>query len=343
MRQSSSTYIDTKGLDMSSFVDSEIATLQEVLNPAALSSQLNALPECGVSWGSVHDASVRPLKWHKGRRCTLEISLQTDNGPCQLIAKVHAKDRLDVHQQMDEMWRGQFGQHSRFSIPRPVAYVPALRLHLEEKLAGRNVKAVLLAGDQKEQTEAAERSALWLAHFHKWAPRSGQPSRPDSELTRMERWARRFRELGGTLSTNAQLLFERLAAAFSKLGQAELCGGHGSFSPDHVFLVGDRVLTIDWDGFDAGDPTRDAARFVVAMHRLAVGRMGSANALELPARLFLSAYTRIRGSAILPRLPYFRAAACLRLAKYGAFHHRVSRWEEKVAAMLLEGLRVLEA
>lgn len=343
MSQTLGTYIDTKGLEMSSLVDTGIDTLEEVLDPAVLKSQLDALLECGVSWGAVGDVSVRPLKWHKGKRCTLEVSFRTDIGPCQLIAKVYAKDRLDVQQAMDEMWRGRFGKTARLSIPRPITYVPSLRLHLEEKLTGKNVKEAFLTGEKKKQTEAAESAGLWLAHFHQWAPRFGQSSPPDLELTRMERWARRFRELGGTLAANAQFLFERLGAAFSRLEQPELCAGHGSFSPDHVFLVGDRVLTIDWDGFDAGDPARDVARFVTAIHRLAIGRMGSANALDLPARIFLSAYTKIRGSAILSRLPYFRAAACLRLAKYGAFHHRVSRWEEKVDAMLLEGLRVLEA
>ena len=341
MTQSMGAYVSTRGVDMSSLVDGGITTLQEVLNPAVLGRQLTTLPEC-AGWGAVHDASFRPLKWHRGKRCTLEVSFRTDSGPCQLIAKVYAKDRLDVHQTMDEMWHGQFHQSAPFSIPRPLAYVASLRLHLEEKLAGKNVKEVFLAGDEKEQMEAAERSARWLAHFHECAPRSGEYAAPELGLERMERWLRKFGELGGALSANAQLLFERLAAAFLKLGQAELCAGHGSFGPDHVFLIGDRVLTIDWDGFDLGDPARDVARFAVTMQRLAVGRMGSINALDLPVQAFLDAYVQTRGSAILAHLPYYRAATCLKLAKYGAFHHRVSRWEEKVGAMLAEGLRVLE-
>lgn len=343
MSQGLGTYINAKGLALSSLVDTGIATLQEVLNPAVLSRELTALPQCGSSWGTVHDARLRPLKWHKSRRCTLEIVLRTDKGLHPLIGKVYAKDRHDVHQTMGEMWRGQFHQFAQFSIPRPVAYVPSLRLHLEEKLVGTNVKEVFLASNKKEQTEAAERSGLWLAHFHKWASHSGEFSPPGLELARMERWAQRFRELGAALWVNAQLLFERLVAAFSKIGQAEVRAGHGSYSPDHVFFVGDRVLTIDWDGFDAGDPARDVARFIVTMQRLAVGRMRSICALDFAADVFLDAYVRARDSAILSRLPFYRAATCLKLAKYGAFHHRVSRWEEKVAAMLEEGLRVLEA
>ena len=342
MSQSLETYVNAKGVDISSFVDAGITTLQDVLNPTVLCRQLSTLAEC-ASRGTVHDASLRPLKWHKGKRCTLEVSFRNDRGPCQLIAKVYAKDRPDVHRTMDDLWHGQFHQSEQFSIPRPLAYVPSLRLHLEEKLAGKNAKEVFLTGDEKEQTEAAERSARWLAHFHQWAPRSGQFSPPALELARMERWARKFRELGGSLSANAQLLFERLAAAFSKLEHADLCAGHGSFSPDHVFLVGDRALTIDWDGFDAAYPARDVARFAVTMQRLAVGRMGSISALDSPARAFLDAYLQARGSAILPRLPYYRATTCLKLAKYGAFHHRASRWEEEVSEMLAEGLRVLDS
>lgn len=343
MTQSMGAYVSTRSVDMSSLADAEITTLQKVLNPAILGKELTILPERSVTWSTVHDTTFRPLKWHKGKRCTLEISFRTDNGPCQLIAKVYAKDRGDVYETMDVLRCGKFHESAQFSIPRPLAYVPSLRLHLEEKLAGRNAKEVFLTGTATEQTDAAERSARWLAHFHEWAPRSGAFSAPESGLARMERWARKFRELGGTISASAQLLFERLAAAFPQLGPAELCAGHGSFSPDHVFFVGERVMTIDWDGFDAGDPARDVARFAVTMQRLALGRIGSINALDLPARAFLDTYIRIRGSAISPHLPYYMAATCLKFAKYGALSHRVSGWEDKVGAMLLEGLRVLEA
>jgi hypothetical protein len=342
MSQSLQNYINASGVDLSSFVDAEIGTLHEVLDPTVLGKQLTLLPDCRAHWGTVHEVSFRPLKWHKGSRCTLEILLQTDNGSYQLIAKVYSKDRPDAYQLMEELWRDQFGQSAPFSIPRPLAYVPSLRLLLEEKLEGKNAKEIFLTGDGKERVEAAERSARWLAYFQEFAPRSGHISPLERELARMERWTRRFGELDGSLAAEARLLFERLSAASSKIGQAELAAGHGSYSPDHVFFVGDQVLTIDWDGFDLGDPARDVARFIVATQRLAVGRMRSINALDSAITAFLNTYVKTQGSAILPRLPFYRAATCLRLAKYGAFHHRVSRWEEKVAVMLGEGLRVLE-
>src|SRR2546429_504091 len=138
--------------------------------------------------------------------------------PRQLLFKMKPQRRHVSQRPRNRELRGQFHQSAQFSIPRPLAYVPSLRLHFEEKLAGKNAKEIFLTGDEKEQMEAAERSARWLAHFHQWAPRSGEFSSPEAGLARMERWALRFCELGGALSENAQLLFKRLRATFLELG-----------------------------------------------------------------------------------------------------------------------------
>ncbi|PYT89383.1 MAG: hypothetical protein DMG36_22380 [Acidobacteria bacterium] len=330
-------------IDASSLVDKEIATLEKVLNPKVLGKELTLLRNSRLRWGAFQDVNFRALKWHKGKRCTLELSLRTDGGPHVLIAKVYAKDRPDVHRAMDGLWHTRFGPSEQFSVPEPLGYVIPLRLLLEEKIEGTTAKEAFLKGDEKDRAEAAERSARWLAYFQECTPRSDKISRLDEELNRMERWSRRFTEVGGLLFDKSKLLFEQLAKTASGLGRVEPAAGHGSFSPDHVFFAGDRTVTIDWDGYDAGDPARDVARFIVSTQRLAVGRMGSITALDTAVAAFLKTYTEARGPAILPRLPFYRAATCLRLVKYGVFHHRVPHWEEKVTAMLREGLRVLEA
>ncbi len=327
--------------EMSSVVDSEIATLASVLDPQELGKQLNALPDLRMRWGNLRDVNFRLLKWHKGERCTLGIMLRTDSEGHEVIAKIYAKDRPDVYQAMDGLWLAGFNRSAEFSIPQPVAYVTSLRLLLQEKVEGLKVKEIFLKGEAKKPAEAAERSARSLAHFHECAPRSGEISPVERELARMECWTRRFSQLGGPLSDRAKVLFERLAQASSGFGEAEPYAGHGSFSPDHVFLVEHRTVTIDWDGFDAGDPARDVARFIVATQRLALGRLHSISSLDAVIEIFLKAYVSARGPGILQRLPFQRAAACLRLANNSAFRHRVRRWEEKVGLMLDEGLRVL--
>src|SRR2546430_12276364 len=60
MSQSLEAYVNTRGVDMSSLVDEGITTLQEVLKPAVLGRQVSTLPGC-ASWGTVHEASFRPL------------------------------------------------------------------------------------------------------------------------------------------------------------------------------------------------------------------------------------------------------------------------------------------
>jgi len=143
------------------------------------------------------------------------------------------------------------------------------------------------------------------------------------------------------LAEKSKELFRRLKAELPKLGGTEGLAGHGSYSPDHVLLTNSQTVTIDWDGYDVADPARDVARFVVATERLALGHLHSICALNWLADVFLETYVGERGTEILPRLPFYRAAMCLKVAKYCAMKAQVPRWEEKVAAMLDEGIQVL--
>jgi len=117
------------------------------------------------------------------------------------------------------------------------------------------------------------------------------------------------------VTEKSKQLFEKLEAEHSQLQDVEFTAGHNSYSPDHVLLADGRTRVIDWDGYDTGDPARDLARFVVATQRLALGRLGSICALDGVVHVFLQAYIAERGVAILPRLPFHRAATCLKLAK----------------------------
>ena len=99
--------------------DPGIATLAEVLDPAALSQHLR-----GVSLGSwdgeaVEEIQTRLLRHHEHLRCTLEIGLRTDHGWHFLIGKVYHRDRLDVFQAMEKIQQAGFGPHEEFSIPQP--------------------------------------------------------------------------------------------------------------------------------------------------------------------------------------------------------------------------------
>jgi aminoglycoside phosphotransferase (APT) family kinase protein len=214
-------------------------------------------------------------------------------------------------------------------------------LLLQERVRGTVVKTIFLAGDERDSALAAERSALWLARFHALAPQAGPVADLDHHRACFARWERRLAELGGALADKSARLRERLDGAAAALDEADLCAGHGSYSYDHVILSNDRTAVIDWDGYDVADPARDVARFVIALERFAWNRGGSVRAMDANAHVFERTYAAHAQADVAPHLPFYKAAICLKLAKYGV-SHRVSQWRERVEAMLDEGLRILE-
>src|SRR5262249_47558211 len=114
--------------------DPGISTLREVLDPMTARAYLGqALPD--QAW-AIEDIRFQILKHHPGKRCTVEISARTPTGWRDLIGKVYAEDRADVYRAMHEISRTGFGPDETLAIPQPIAYVPPLRLLLQEKIGG---------------------------------------------------------------------------------------------------------------------------------------------------------------------------------------------------------------
>jgi hypothetical protein len=86
------------------------------------------------------------------------------------------------------------------------------------------------------------------------------------------------------------------------------------------------------------EPGRDAARFLVVLHRLGWKNPPVIAALEQAAGVFLEAYLARSRPDVRGHLPFYRAATCLYLAAKDIDHHAV----DKAEAMLDEGLRVLD-
>ena len=325
---------------LQSVVDPGIATLPAVLDALELRWHLDA--SGWRLWRSTRpeDVSVRVLTHHPGSRCTVEIALQTADGWREFVGKVYAEDRPDVYQAMQRICQAGFGPQAEFSIPEPLAYVPALRLLVQEKIEGPRAKDIYLTGTDRERAAAAELSALWVARFHAKGPRLSPVSHPNHQEALWRQWSRLIAENCESLAGRAQLLSERLEVAAGALAPVEYCAGHGSFSPAHLILTPGRTAAFDWDGYDLADPARDVGRFVVALQRLALGRLRSIRALDREGEIFEKTYLASAGPGVRKRLPLHKAAACLQLAKYH-LDHRVHRWEQKLEAMLQEGFRCL--
>ena len=320
--------------------DPAIPTLAVVLDPTELAKQLSLLSIPEWHWESSQGIQLRVLRWKKASRCTFEIALRMASGPQELIGKVYAEDRSDVYRTMEEIRQAGFDSEAEFAIPRPVAFLAPLRLLLYEKAPGIRAKDFILSPKESDRILAAERCARWLARFHALAPRLGRVFLLNDHLISLEGCWRRLADLGLPFADKASPLFERLQTAASGLGSFEVCAGHGSYSSAQVLLAEDRTVTIDWDGYDVTDPSRDVARFLVALQRLALKYHGSLHVLDGVGEVFLKTYISAGRSDVSRRLPFHKAAICLERADHDV--DRQSRgWHERAEMMLDEGLRVL--
>ena len=318
-------------------VDSRDPALASFLDAAEFEKQLDRLSNEEWDWGPVQEIQTRVLKCHPGKRCTFEIVMKTGRREHELIGKVFAEERSDVHDIMAGIQQAGFGGDSKFAIPGPITYLRSLRLLLEEKASGTPVREVFLGEGPHNQQKAAERCALWLAKFHATALRIGPISSIAKMMSKSRSQARKLSRLGGPFAEKAGALMANLETCASSLGIVEICAAHGEYNPSHVLLEGDRTVVIDWDGCQVRDPARDVATFMIVTKGLALERKSAIGALDSVADTFLHAYVAERGPDILERLPFHRAALCLKHAKYCAAY-QFENWQEKTSVMLEEGL-----
>jgi aminoglycoside phosphotransferase (APT) family kinase protein len=326
-------------------VDQEIPTLSGVFDLEHLRDEVKphllsfSLRE-GGNFGQVR---LQVLKWHPGRRLVLDIALRASIGWLHLIGKVCREDRSDVYDAMEVIWRAGFGHEAQFSIPRPLAYLSSLQLLLMEKAEGQHAEEVFVNGDEHQRAVAAERCAQWLARFHSSGPPQGRPWCVHDILAQNQHRARRIAEECAPLAGKAERLFERLVAAASAVSDVPMVAAHGDFGPAHVILTDGGAIAIDWDSYALADPSRDVARFMVNLQRLALRRLGSIRALEDAAARFQETYIIGAGRPeVAAHLPFYRAAFCLQRAKRD-FHRQDPRSLEVAEALLDEGLRSLDS
>jgi hypothetical protein len=315
--------------------DPGIPTLSDVFDPIALAKHLRASSLFSGNGKTAEEVQIRALRHHYHKRFTLEINLRIDNDWHFLIGKIYAKDHSDVFQAMEGIQRAGFGPRDEFSIPQPIGYLSSLRLLLQEKVEGPLAKEVFETGDDRSHAAAAERCARWLARFHALAPKAGPVFDSNRRLRSARRHSLRIAKLGGRCADKAIRLLQWLEDEASSLSPVEMCAGHGSYSAAQLILAQRRTVVFDWDRYDVADPARDVGRFLAALRRWALRRLGSIRALDGAAEVFLKTYLAEGRPEVERNLHFYEAAACLKLAK------AVPHWQEKTEVMLDEGLRVL--
>ena len=323
--------------------DHGIPTLAAVLEGQETRTNLGLLTSFPWKSRLLNDIQTRLIKLQKGNRCTLEIGLRTESGWHYLIGKVYSRDRADVFEAMKKIWESGLNQEAEFSIPRPVSYLPSLRLLLQEKVEGPLAKRLFLERDLSQRADAAERCALWLTRFQAVAPQLGKIMDVERILRHSERRVRFIVDTGVPFAVKARQLFQLLAVAPPALERNAMCAGHGDYKHEHQFLLPHgRTVTFDWDCYDIADPCRDAAMFVIYLERLALSELGSIRELHSASQAFLKTYLAAGQPGVAARLPFHKAALYLQEAKRDLGEQHPG-WLGRAEIMLDQGLQAFES
>jgi hypothetical protein len=321
--------------------DPGIPTLATVLQGEETQTHLRLLAPVPWNFERLNDIRTRVIKLQKGNRCTLEIAFRTDGGWHYLIGKVYSRDRCDVFEAMQKIWQAGLNRDAEFSIPRPVTYIPSLRLLLQEKVEGVLAKRLLLDGNASQRFAVAERCALWLTRFQALAPQQGKIMDVQRILRHSERRVRFIVDANAPFADKARKLFQCLTVAPPTLERSAMCAGHGDYKHEHQFLLPEgSAVTFDWDCYDIADPCRDAALFVIYLKRLALSGLGSIWELDKTSQAFLKTYVAASQPGVAARLPFYKAALYLQEAKRDLGEQHPG-WLERAEIMLDQGLRTL--
>lgn len=239
------------------------------------------------------------------------------------------------HHVLHGLWSGSFGPRTSHRVPRPVAFLPHLRLVASEVAPGLALSAAA-AGPSRHWEAGVRAAAAWLARLHRGAATgwvgADTARRPHERLTSRAKIvvandpARAF---------EVEALMKALDARRPEADDLPSALTHGRFHPDHVFVAADAVTVIDLDRAAPGDPARDVGEMV---HRL---QATVARALPAHARrerctasveAFLTEYTTRSGTA-LPTLAHQWSFAVLwhlfgSMAK-GRSEHRLDQFRQE--------------
>jgi hypothetical protein len=246
---------------------------------------------------------------------------------------------------MQQLWKGGFGEGSRFKIPKPLCYLADFKLLIQERAHGTLLPKYLGRGDDTALART-KMVARWLAKLHQLdAIPEGIDAYKDDESS-INNFAyqlgQRYPHMASQLEELAYYICERIP--YPK--DLALTMVHGDFHPENIFVTQDKVTVIDFDNFCRSDPARDLGYIIAQMRAMAYFSTGLLQAADREIRAFLHVYlaaTMPQEVETLPgRIAAFAARTCLANMYYIACvlqkEHR-----EALSMLLMEMERFVKA
>jgi hypothetical protein len=253
-------------------VEIELPILTTRCAPACTVPRAPTWPARGSAYlpraGDWHDrvTHLEVLKYKPNRRCVVaydlqpsSIGLEPDAVGQRLVGKVFRDDRGARHLALHQaLWADGFGEPAAdgITVARPLAYIPEMRMFVQERAPGSKLDDSLDAPDFGDRVR---RCAATIAKLH------ASRVRPAARYTLADKLASlevRAAELAAWRPDRAEAFsvhVARLRAWAATLPQADLVPAHRDFYYSQVLFAKGRVTLIDLDLFALADPAIDVA------------------------------------------------------------------------------------
>ena len=142
------------------------------------------------------------------------------------------------------------------NVPRVLLYDERRATIVMERAPGESLDRLFARGERAPLLAALERAGTWLREMQ-------DATRRDSGADAV------FDEVIATAKNDARGDARLLRALDRKVEAAHVVGHHGDFWPGNLFIDGDRVTVIDFEGFRDGLPLEDVAYFLIRVELLA--------------------------------------------------------------------------
>ncbi|MGZ5389875.1 MAG: hypothetical protein ACXWDH_07195 [Aeromicrobium sp.] len=227
---------------------------------------------------------------HKpGIRATVRCGIEYEGGPFPsedwpdtVVIKIHHDDEgLRSHEAMRVLSDSPLGSNPFLGLARPLAYVPELRMSVQDHVRHRGtLKDLFVAtlegrgrADWGELTEAMRATAAALAALHQCGIDYGESVTFSREFAIL-------RTKHAKLATVMPALRDQVGSALDRIEVASgsaadtLGPAHHSFRPAQV-LLDDRVSFIDFDKFCGAEPGSDIASLTTKLLHMGVNKIAS--------------------------------------------------------------------
>jgi len=297
--------------------DAALPALADALDPDFATRELNRLPRLsGGHDGSVRLLAIRVTRHKPGRRCLVEYDVEVQREDIREAFTIIGKLRVhrfgkSGYRMLSALHEAGFDDASRdgISVPEPIGVVPAFRMWMQRKVAGRPATELLEPGE----TALARRIAEAAHKLHSCRVRAESRHAMADELRILRECLGRVAGAEPRWEKRLDRLVKNCERLGNTLARTRTATVHRDFYADQILVNGCRLTILDFDLYCRADPGLDPGNFLGHMTEQALRLWGDPAALRQPEEALEERFIELSGEAVRPSL---RAYAALTLVRH---------------------------